>query len=133
MVSHRSLQIELPDDVAALIRKALVSVPAERLLLSSDCGFGRQGMSRTHAFYKMIAMVRGANIVRRELGLPEADIPATAAGSSPVRVGRDERRVAKPPKKCIRVVRMRTTAIRLRYISFPTDVASGSPADPRQL
>jgi len=33
-------------------------------------------MSRTHAFYKMIAIVRGANIVRRELGLPEADIPA---------------------------------------------------------
>ena len=76
MLSHRSLQIELPDDIAALIRKALQSVPAERLLLSSDCGFGRQGMSRTHAFYKMIAMVRGANIVRRELGLPEADIPA---------------------------------------------------------
>jgi hypothetical protein len=24
----------------------------------------------------MIAMVRGANIVRRELGLPEAEIPA---------------------------------------------------------
>ena len=51
-------------------------MPPERLLLSSDCGFGRQGMSRTHAFYKMVAMVRGANIVRRELGLPEAEIPA---------------------------------------------------------
>ena len=76
VLSHRSLQVELPDDIAALIRKALKSVPAERLLLSSDCGFGRQGMSRTHAFYKMVAMVRGANIVRRELGLPEAEIPA---------------------------------------------------------
>ena len=76
VVSHRSLQVELPDDIAALIRKALTCMPAERLLLSSDCGFGRQGMSRTHAFYKMIAIVRGANIVRRELGLPEADIPA---------------------------------------------------------
>ena len=52
------------------------SQTAERLLLSSDCGFGRQGMSRTRAFHKMIAMVRGANIVRRELGLPEAEIPA---------------------------------------------------------
>jgi 5-methyltetrahydropteroyltriglutamate--homocysteine methyltransferase len=77
VLSHRSLQIELPDDIAALVRKALKSVPAERLLLSSDCGFGRQGMSRTHAFYKMIAMVRGANIVRRELGLPVAEIPAS--------------------------------------------------------
>lgn len=76
VVSHRSLQVELPNSVAALIRKALTSVPPERLLLSSDCGFGRQGMSCTHAFYKMIAIVRGANIVRRELGLPEAEIPA---------------------------------------------------------
>ena len=77
VLSHRSLQIELPDEVAALIKKAIEYVEPERLLLSSDCGFGRQGMSRTHAYYKMIAMVRGANIVRRELGLPEADIPGT--------------------------------------------------------
>jgi 5-methyltetrahydropteroyltriglutamate--homocysteine methyltransferase len=77
VLSHRSLQIELPDDIAALIRKALKTMAPERLLLSSDCGFGRQGMSRTHAFYKMVAMVRGVNIVRRELGLPEAEIPAT--------------------------------------------------------
>jgi 5-methyltetrahydropteroyltriglutamate--homocysteine methyltransferase len=77
VLSHRSLQVELPDDIAALIRKALRSMPPERLLLSSDCGFGRQGMSRAHAFYKMVAMVRGANTVRRELGLPEAEIPAT--------------------------------------------------------
>jgi hypothetical protein len=33
-------------------------------------------MSRTHAFYKMIVIVRGANIIRRVLGLPEAIIPA---------------------------------------------------------
>ena len=76
VVSHRTLQVEMPEDVAALIRKALKHMPAERLILSSDCGFGRQGMSRTHAFYKMIAIVRGANIVRRELGLSEADIIA---------------------------------------------------------
>ena len=35
-------------------------------------GFGREGMSRRIAFYKMVAIVRGANIVRKELGLPEA-------------------------------------------------------------
>jgi 5-methyltetrahydropteroyltriglutamate--homocysteine methyltransferase len=79
VVNHRSLQVELPEDIADLIRIALKSVPAERLVLSSDCGFGRQGMSRTHAFYKMVAIVRGANIVRRELGVPEADIPASEA------------------------------------------------------
>jgi 5-methyltetrahydropteroyltriglutamate--homocysteine methyltransferase len=78
VISHRDLQIELPDDIAALIRSALEFVPPERLLLSSDCGFGRQGMSRTHAFYKMVALVRGTNMVRRELGLPEAECPATS-------------------------------------------------------
>jgi 5-methyltetrahydropteroyltriglutamate--homocysteine methyltransferase len=34
---------------------------------------GREGMSRRHAFYKMVALVQGTNIVRRELGLPEAE------------------------------------------------------------
>ena len=76
VISHRTLQVEQPEDVAAIIRKALDHVEPERLVLSSDCGFGRQGMTRTHAFYKMIAMVRGANIVKRELGLPETVIPA---------------------------------------------------------
>jgi 5-methyltetrahydropteroyltriglutamate--homocysteine methyltransferase len=33
---------------------------------------GREGMSRRHAFYKMVAIILGTNIVRRELGLPEA-------------------------------------------------------------
>lgn len=77
VLSHRELQIETPDEIAAMIRAALKHVAPGRLALSSDCGFGRQGMSRTHALYKMVAMVRGANIVRRELGLAEAEIPAT--------------------------------------------------------
>lgn len=77
VVRHRSLQIETPEEVAALIRTALRYIEAERLILSSDCGFGRQGMSRIHAFYKMVALAKGTNIIRRELGLPEADIPAT--------------------------------------------------------
>jgi 5-methyltetrahydropteroyltriglutamate--homocysteine methyltransferase len=34
------------------------------------------GMSRRHAFYKMAAIVRGGNIMRKELGLPEADCVA---------------------------------------------------------
>ena len=34
---------------------------------------GREGMSRRHARYKMAALVQGANIVKKELGLPEAD------------------------------------------------------------
>lgn len=76
VVSHRELQVERPEEIAALIRRALKHIEPERLILSTDCGFGRQGMSRMHAFYKMVAIVRGANIVRRELGLEEAVIPA---------------------------------------------------------
>jgi 5-methyltetrahydropteroyltriglutamate--homocysteine methyltransferase len=45
VLSHRNLQVEQPVDIAALIRKALEHVEPERLVLSSDCGFGRQGMS----------------------------------------------------------------------------------------
>jgi 5-methyltetrahydropteroyltriglutamate--homocysteine methyltransferase len=76
VVSHRTLQVERPEAVASLIRRALQFMPPERLVVSTDCGFGRQGMSRLHAFYKMVALVRGTNIVRRELGLPAADILA---------------------------------------------------------
>jgi hypothetical protein len=67
-VNHRSLQVERPEEVAGLIRRALKMMPPERLIVSTDCGFGRQGMSRLHLFYKMIALTRGTNIVRRELG-----------------------------------------------------------------
>lgn len=76
VVSHRTLQVERPEEVAALIRRALTVIDPQRLIVSTDCGFGRQGMSRLHAFYKTVSLVRGTNIVRRELGLPEADILA---------------------------------------------------------
>ena len=76
VISHRTLQVERPEEVAALIRRALEFIPPERLIVSTDCGFGRQGMSRLHAFYKMVSLVRGTNIMRGELGLPEADILA---------------------------------------------------------
>ena len=85
VVSHRTLQVEQPDEVAALIRNALRYIEPERLVLSSDCGFGRQGMSRLRAFYKMIAIVEGANIVREELGLPKVAIPAADPRYSLVR------------------------------------------------
>ena len=62
------LQVETPDQVAGLIRKALEHIPAERLVLGSDCGMGREGMSRRHAFYKMSSLVLGTNLVRRERG-----------------------------------------------------------------
>jgi 5-methyltetrahydropteroyltriglutamate--homocysteine methyltransferase len=72
VVDHRNLQVETPEQVASTIRKALRVIPAERLVVTSDCGFGREGMSRRIAFFKMVAIVRGTNIVRKELGLPES-------------------------------------------------------------
>jgi 5-methyltetrahydropteroyltriglutamate--homocysteine methyltransferase len=72
-IDHHTLQVESPTEVAELVRLALKHIPAERLVLSSDCGMGREGMSRRHAFYKMVSLVQGTNIVRKELGLPLAE------------------------------------------------------------
>ena len=72
VIDHHTLQVERPDEIAALIRQALKHVPAERLIISSDCGMGREGMARRHATYKMVSMVLGTNIVRKELGVSEA-------------------------------------------------------------
>jgi len=79
VIDHHSLQVERPDEIAEHIRRALKHIPAERLVLSSDCGMGREGMSRRHAYYKIVSMVLGANIVRKELGLPQADCLAADA------------------------------------------------------
>jgi 5-methyltetrahydropteroyltriglutamate--homocysteine methyltransferase len=76
VIDHHTLQIERPEEVAAHIRLALKYIPVERLVISTDCGMGREGMSRRHALFKMVALVQGTNIVRRELGLPEAECRA---------------------------------------------------------
>ena len=70
------MQVERPEEVADQIRRALKHIPAERLMISTDCGMGREGMSRRHAFYKTVSLVLGTNIVRKELGVPEAKVPA---------------------------------------------------------
>src|SRR5260370_21537789 len=75
-VSHRALQADRAEDVAAEIRKALKYIPSERLIVSSDCGFGRQGFNREIAFYKASAIAQGCNIIRSELGLPVTYVPA---------------------------------------------------------
>jgi len=73
VIDHHSLQVERPEEIADHIRRALKHIPAERLVLSSDCGMGREGMSRRHAYYKIVSLVLGTNIVRKELGLPLAE------------------------------------------------------------
>jgi 5-methyltetrahydropteroyltriglutamate--homocysteine methyltransferase len=70
------MQVETPEEVAALTREALRYIDPEHLVLSTDCGFGRQGANRMIAFYKATSMALGANIARRELGLEERYVPA---------------------------------------------------------
>ena len=76
VIDHHTLQVERPEEVAAQIRAALKHIPAERLMISSDCGMGREGMSRRHAFYKAVSIVLGTNTVRKELGAPQARVLA---------------------------------------------------------
>jgi 5-methyltetrahydropteroyltriglutamate--homocysteine methyltransferase len=97
VIDHHTLQVETPTEVADHIRLALKHIPAERLVLSSDCGMGREGMARRHALYKMISLVQGTNLVRKELGIKQAeciaadtnltllDVKRTAAAAAPVK------------------------------------------------
>ena len=73
VIDHHTLQVESPEEIADLLRQALKFLPPERLAVTTDCGMGREGMSRRHAFYKCVALVRGTNVVRTELGAPEAE------------------------------------------------------------
>ncbi len=75
-VSHRTMNVESAESVAEDVRKALTHIDAEQLVLSSDCGFGRQGVPRPAALYKASALAQAANAVRRELGAPETRVPA---------------------------------------------------------
>ena len=75
-VSHRTLQVDTPETVAERVRTALAHIDPTQLVVSTDCGFGRQGCNRDIAFFKTVALAAGTNLVRRELGLPESAIPA---------------------------------------------------------
>jgi 5-methyltetrahydropteroyltriglutamate--homocysteine methyltransferase len=76
MVSHRQLQADMAPVIAGRIRRALEVIPADKLVLSSDCGFGRQGFNRTVAFYKATGIAQGRNVVLKELGLEPRYVPA---------------------------------------------------------
>jgi len=76
VVSHRTLQVERPEDVANTIRQALQHIAPEQLVISSDCGFGRQGCNRDIAFFKSCSIAQGTNIVRKELGFSETKVRA---------------------------------------------------------
>ena len=59
VVSHTNTVVEPPEHVANLIRKALEYIPPERLIVTTDCGFGREGLSRRIAYLQMRVTGRG--------------------------------------------------------------------------
>lgn len=65
VIDVRSLQVEAPEQVAERIRKVLAVIDAERVTLTTDCGMKQ--LPRPCAFEKLRSLVRGAEIVRREL------------------------------------------------------------------
>lgn len=65
VIDIRNYYIETPEDVAAMIRRCLEVVPAEKLYLNPDCGMRR--VARWIARRKLHSLVQGAAIVRREL------------------------------------------------------------------
>jgi 5-methyltetrahydropteroyltriglutamate--homocysteine methyltransferase len=76
VISHRTLQADFPNVIAERIRRCLKHIPADKLVLSTDCGFGRQGFNRHLAFFKTVGIPMARNIVLKELGLPERYVPA---------------------------------------------------------
>lgn len=66
VVEVMSPRVETPEQVAGRIRAALGCLPADRLVISTDCGLYQQ--PRDLAFRKLCALVAGTRIVRDELG-----------------------------------------------------------------
>jgi 5-methyltetrahydropteroyltriglutamate--homocysteine methyltransferase len=65
VIDLADMTIETPQIVADRIRRALVHIPAERIIVAPDCGM--KYLPRAVAFGKMKAMAEGAAIVRREI------------------------------------------------------------------
>ncbi len=67
IIDVKSYYIETAQDVADRVRRCLQFAPAERLSFAPDCGLSQT--ARWAARQKLINMVEGIKIVRRELGL----------------------------------------------------------------
>ena len=67
IVDVKSFYLETPEDVAERIRELLKYVPPEKLSLSPDCGFFQ--LPRWITYLKLEALVKGTNIVKKELGI----------------------------------------------------------------
>ena len=65
VIDVKNEKVESPELVAERIRRALKTIPTNKLWISTDCGM--KFMPRDRAFEKLKAMVEGTIIVRREL------------------------------------------------------------------
>ncbi|MBP8807738.1 MAG: hypothetical protein KBG48_30835 [Kofleriaceae bacterium] len=72
VIDVRTLEIEHPEQVAERIRKLLRHIEPERVTLTTDCGLKQ--LPRPCARQKLRALVAGARLVRRELGVDEPDL-----------------------------------------------------------
>jgi 5-methyltetrahydropteroyltriglutamate--homocysteine methyltransferase len=66
VIDVKTNEVESAAFVADRIRRALEVIPVERLIITPDCGLVR--LPRDVAFAKLVAMVEGTRIVRKELG-----------------------------------------------------------------
>ncbi|HUL90704.1 MAG TPA: hypothetical protein VLV56_00020 [Burkholderiales bacterium] len=66
VVDLNDMTVETPEKVAARIRRALPFVSPEDIIVAPDCGM--KYLPREIAYGKMKAMVRGAELMRREIG-----------------------------------------------------------------
>jgi 5-methyltetrahydropteroyltriglutamate--homocysteine methyltransferase len=67
IIDVKSYYIETPADVADRVRQCLKYAPPEKLSFAPDCGLSQT--ARWAARQKLVNMVEGVHIVRRELGL----------------------------------------------------------------
>lgn len=70
VIDVKSYFVETPEQVAAAIQQAYRHAPPENLIVTPDCGFNH--CPRHVAYRKMQAMVQGAALARRELGIKPA-------------------------------------------------------------
>jgi len=73
VVQATRFQVETPEEVAAGIKKALERYPADKIVVSTDCGL--YNLPRDIASKKLHSLVQGTRMVREELGVdPETGL-----------------------------------------------------------
>src|SRR5215216_477540 len=72
IVDVKSYYIETPEDIASRVRHCLKYAPPERLSFAPDCGLSQT--ARWASRLKLQNMVKGVEMVRKELGIADANV-----------------------------------------------------------